>query len=536
MKSLSYTPAPKSKRKVRRERNPMDRMIQAKIRELTVEEKVGQLLVVGLSGKSLGPKTIAFLQKIKPGSVILFSRNLGNYSQVRALTDRLQNVSQQYSGLPLLIMIDQEGGVVTRVKVGTSLPSALALAQTRHPDFVRDYSMTMGALLNRLGINMNLAPVLDVSDPNSASFIGSRSFGESPQEVAELGAAFALGQWDAGVIPTAKHFPGHGGLRTDSHKETPRKNLTLSELAQKDLLPFKAFSDLEVPTAMMLGHVSFPKIDSSGYPAAFSKTLNHDLLREQLGYEGLSITDDLEMAGAEKVGSINERTIQAVLAGNDMIMVAWSTKRQLQAFETLVNAVKTGRISEERLNQSLERIFKAKILAQRKAQEFETKEVERLRLKLVDLSKDVKRLSFQSSLRTNDFSKTLPVLGEETLVYSSDPKFFKNFNKAFMRSSRWISLSKKNVKTRIESINHSVPKHPFIFYVSGIGTARWLDRLSAEHKRLAIVINTNQPGAIKNPQDFLKIVHLNSSSPESGAWLAEYLNQSTPVRQPSAEP
>lgn len=516
--------------------DPIDTAIEEKLKSLSLEEKIGQLLVIGFSGKSLSSKTQILLNQIKPGSVILFSRNIGTYKQLRKFTEQLQATSQTYSKLPMLIMVDQEGGVVTRVKVGTSLPSALALAQTRHPQFIRSYSRTMGRLLNHLGINMNLAPVLDVSNPNEASFIGSRSFGRSPEEVSRLGVSFAQGQWDAGIIPTAKHFPGHGGLKTDSHKVTPLKNQTLNELIESDVKPFKAYTNLQFPTAMMLGHVGFPKIDQTGFPAAFSKKLNHDLLREYLNYDGLTITDDLEMAGAEKVGSISDRTIQAVLAGNDMIMVAWSEKRQLQAYNTLLKAVRSGGISEERINQSVKRILRAKKLVENKSLDYDLKEVEQSRKKLVELSKDVKRLSFQSALRRAPFSsQALPTLGESIFVYSSDKTFFNYFKKTYLKTSQWIPLSKKNVKAKIHELNLRPTKTPFIFYVSGTGTARWLDRLTTENKRNAIVINSNQPGAIRNSKDFLKVVHINSTSPESGAWLADYLNKLDPLRIPTGD-
>lgn len=518
------------------QRSPLIKEIDDQIRMLSIEEKVGQLLVIGFSGRALNSKTKALLHKIKPGSVILFSRNIGTYKQLRKFTDQLQKTSKAYSKLPMLIMVDQEGGVVTRVKVGTSLPSALALAQTRHPQFIRSYSRTMGRLLNHLGINMNLAPVLDVSNPEEASFIGSRSFGKSPDEVSRLGVSFAQGQWEAGVIPTAKHFPGHGGLKTDSHKVTPIKSQSLEELIESDVRPFKDFTSLNFPTAMMLGHVGFPKIDQSGFPAAFSKKLNHDLIRDHLNYEGLTITDDLEMAGAEKVGTIAERTIQAVLAGNDLIMVAWSEKRQVQAYNTLLKAVKSGRISEQRVDESVRRILLAKKLIEKKSLNYDLKMVEHNRKRLVELSKDVKRLSFQSALRRAPFStEKIPDLGEELFVYSSDKSFYKYFKTTYLKASQWIALSKKNVEAKIHEINLRPAKSPFIFYVSGTGTARWLDRLTTENKKQAIVINSNQPGAIRNSKDFLKVVHIHSTSPESGAWLADYLNKLDPLRAPTGE-
>ncbi len=509
----------------------IDRMIA----NMSLEEKAGQLLVIGFSGKSLNKQSLQILKKIHPGGVILFSRNISSYKQLRRLTDQIQKSSLRRTSLPKFIMLDQEGGVVTRVKVGTSLPSAFSLGETHHLPFIYQYSLTMGSLLNQLGVNMNLAPVLDISDPDAPSFIGSRSFGSAPDEVGSLGETFAQGQWNAGVIPTAKHFPGHGGLQTDSHKATPKKNLTYSELQQNDLIPFQKFSDLNFPTAMMLGHVSFPKIDASAYPAAFSKKLNHELLREKMNYSGLAITDDLEMTGAEKVGTIAERTVQAVLAGNDMIMVAWSRNRQISAHRTLVQAIKEGVIPQDRLNDSLRRILKAKILVSQKAKLFNEKQVEQLRRKLVQQSKEVKKLSFQSSLKDGGSSKTIPTIHEDIEVYSSDPVFFKNFKSRFLKKASWFSLSKNNVEKRIVHLNQRNSVKPFVFYVSGKITARWLDQLNPLQKSGAIVINTNQPGAIKNPEQFLKVVHMGSSSPESGAWLAEFLNQSHGIRKPTSD-
>lgn len=498
--------------------------IQNQLDGMSLSSKLGQFLVVGISGKVFTKELDKQLTNLKPGGIILFSRNIQSFQQLRTLTEQLQAHAQRNKIPPYFIMLDQEGGSVTRVKIGTPLPSALALSKTNSPEFVRSYSNTMGELLNRLGINMNLAPVLDVSDPKSASFIGSRSFGKSNESVAKLGLAFAQGQWDAGVIPTAKHFPGHGGLNQDSHKVTPVKNISIEELISGEGFPFSQYAKLDFPTAIMLGHVSYPLIDQTRFPAAFSKEVATALLRERMEYKGLALTDDLEMAGAEMVGNMAQRTVQAFKAGNDMIMVAWSTNRQVSALKALEDGANRKEISEGRIQQSLIRILEAKFLALQKRSAYSMDSVTQLQRRLGQQSNEIKKLSFQSALSDPTSAIAFENSKDPIQIISSDEGFYRFFKKSFHGPSRFVKVTKGNIAKTIRSLNGHPSTQPFIFYVSGLGTARWLERLTLENKQQAIVINTNQPGAIKSAEDFLRVVHINSQSPESGGWLAHYLN------------
>lgn len=507
--------------------------VDAKIQSMSSEEKIGQLLILGFSGTTFTPQLKRILLEVKPGGLILFSRNIKSFKQLRRLNDDLQAFALKQGLPPYLIMIDQEGGSVTRVKISSPLPSALALSKTNNADFIRSYSATMAELLNRLGINMNLAPVLDVSDPSQNSFIGSRSFGKSSDSVSKLGIAFAEGQWEGGLIPTAKHFPGHGGLSADSHKVTPVKDVTREELMAVDGKPFTEYSQLPFPKAVMLGHVSYPKIDKSRFPAAFSSEIVGGLLREEINFTGIAITDDLEMAGANMVGTMEERTVQAVNAGNDMIMVAWSESRQKKAHQALLKATEKELLSISRVDQSLRRILTAKYLVQQKNAPYSGKALTRLQSRLAFLSKEVKKLSFQSALGEKLGLDLLNLSQDPIQVVSSDSKFYRTFKNALKRPSQHVFVSKNNISKVIAQINGQTPKNPFIFYVSGMGTARWISRLTPEAKMKAIVINTNQPGAINADDSYLKVVNINSPSPESGEWLAQYLNPL--FRSPAAD-
>ncbi|NJL23838.1 MAG: glycoside hydrolase family 3 protein [Calothrix sp. SM1_5_4] len=178
--------------------------------------------------------------------------------------------------------------------------------------------------------------------------------------MSEMTLAYSKGLNAGGVLPTAKHFPGHGGTSQDSHQTTPRKMSSLEELQKRDFVPFEKFTEVIFPRAIMMAHLSLPKIDASGVPATYSSTIIKNQLRDVIGYDGLVITDDLEMSGAAIKGDIGERAIKAFLAGNDMLMLAGSPRNQRKAFLDMVKAVHSGRIPLSRLNESVTRILEAK--------------------------------------------------------------------------------------------------------------------------------------------------------------------------------
>lgn len=494
--------------------------------KLSLRQKIGQLMIVGFSGTEYRHSLKWLVPKIQPGALIAFGRNVRTLPQVTALNRLAQSHSMKLNNLPLFIMVDQEGGSVARIKTKPSMPSALALGTTNDIELVSQMGLLMGNLLGTLGFNFNLAPVLDIGDPKRPSFIGNRAFGGDTELVSRMSGAFSQGLADAKIIPTAKHFPGHGGLAQDSHKKTPSKLMSLEELEANDLVPFKAFSKMDFPSAIMVAHVAFPHIDESGLPAAFSHVIISDILRDKMGYRGLVITDDIEMLGAEFAGDVGERAIKAVEAGCDMVMVAWSPKRQLEAFNALLSAVKDGRISEERLNQSVLRILTAKLKLEKPATRYAAKDL-KLKLKsnlsaLRDLTQKVHRQNFLRSAADalppdSGFSET-----QSFVVFTSDPTFYSEFQRVTKNPSRLARLTPSTLKD-VPSEMAKDPDALGIYYATGTATARRLNSIPRELAARMYIVNGTFPGAIDTPERFRAVVNMNTLDPASGYWLAEIL-------------
>ncbi len=331
---------------------------------MTLDQKVGQLLFIGISDTQISNRTAKDLRELQPGAIILFKRNILGLRQTARLTSSLKLISKESSSLPLLIATDQEGGRVARVEFTPAMPSPLALGMTKDPKIVEAVSFEAGKFLRYLGFNMNLAPVLDVLSERGSSFIGERSFGSSPKLVSDLGLAFAQGQLRAGIIPTSKHFPGAGLLTKDPHVET----VSVDEYSKSLLFPFIQFAQV-FPSAVMLSHSSYPKIDPSGVPATFSKKIISNLLIQELGYKGLIITDDLQMGAAKNtarnvglLSRIGQNAVRSFLAGADLIMITWSPKEQKLAKKALIDAVKSGQISMSDLDARVNKINQIKNL------------------------------------------------------------------------------------------------------------------------------------------------------------------------------
>lgn len=321
-------------------------------------KKIGKLMVVGFPGKAITSEVKNLIHDYHIGAIILFSRNIGTKDEVYTLTRDLQNEAKQAGyERPLFICLDQENGIVRRLGEGTTLfPGAMALGATEQPKLAYDVSFATGKELKALGINWNLAPVLDVNNNPDNPVIGVRSFSESPDKVAEFGRAAMQGMQDAGVITTLKHFPGHGDTNVDSHLDLPMIAHDLKRLKQVELKPFKACIE-EGADVVMTAHVHFPAIESEkNRPATLSKNVLTHLLREKLNYNGVITTDCMEMdAIADTVGT-EQGAVEAIKAGADFIMVSHTMERQIGAIHAIETAIKHGEIDEETINQSVQRI------------------------------------------------------------------------------------------------------------------------------------------------------------------------------------
>ena len=328
---------------------------------LSLRRKIGQLLMAGFDGLEPDAQIERLIRNHHLGGLILFRRNIAHPDQIAALNRSLQRINAEQADIPLLIAVDQEGGVVARVEDGvTPLPSALAFRATGSVADCEALTRVANEELRLLGFNVNFAPVLDVNNNRYNPVIGVRAYGETAAEVCEYGLAALRGIQAAGIAATAKHFPGHGDTDVDSHLGLPRVPHDRARLDEVELAPFRAAIAAGVD-AIMSAHVVFPAFEPDpDIPSTLSRAVMSDLLRRELGFLGVVFTDCLEMAAiADGIGVV-EGALRAFKAGADVLLVSHREDRQVAVIEALVAAVENGEISEARIDESLVRILALK--------------------------------------------------------------------------------------------------------------------------------------------------------------------------------
>ena len=278
-------------------------LIEAIVSEMTAEEKIGQLFMLGYLEEEPDSFILEEIKAGRVGNVKVFGWNATDTDKVASAVAEMQKAaSRTRFSIPLIVATDQEGGWVRHVKGKTSVtPGNNAIGATGQLYDAYESGRLIAAELRVLGINMNFAPVVDLFDDPEADLIGPRTFSGNPKETAALAIAFFHGQEASRVLSTAKHFPGHGRTGIDSHVYMPRINLSESQLKSHELIPFAALVKEKIP-AIMSGHLNFPKITGAGTSASLSPHVLKDLLRDEMKYDGLIITDDLLMGGAQKPG------------------------------------------------------------------------------------------------------------------------------------------------------------------------------------------------------------------------------------------
>ncbi|QCJ44185.1 beta-N-acetylhexosaminidase [Bacillus sp. S3] len=346
-------------------------LIGQAINKMSMEEKVGQMLMPdfrnwkGQNVTVMNDEIAALVKKYHLGGVILFRENTVTAAQTTKLVSAYQEAAEKYG---LLVSVDQEGGIVTRLQFGTDFPGNMALGASRSEELAEKVGKAIGEELNAVGINMNFGPVLDVNNNPDNPVIGVRSFGEDPKLVAKLGNAYIKGLHDTGTAGAAKHFPGHGDTATDSHLGIPEVPHDMDRLKQVELYPFQQAMDAGID-AVMSAHVTFPKIDSTkaiskkdGTEIAIPGTLSHKvltgLMREEMGFKGVIVTDAMNMqAISDHFGPV-DAAVRAVKAGTDIVLMPVGLESVANG---LYDAVNSGDISIERIDQSVERILTLKL-------------------------------------------------------------------------------------------------------------------------------------------------------------------------------
>jgi beta-N-acetylhexosaminidase len=327
----------------------------SKVSGMSVGDMVGQMFVVSVGGTQPDYYIEKMVRKRNVGGVILFGYNMKSEEQVESLTSSLQQLSMQTDpAVPLFVAVDQEGGDIASAPWVAPQPAAAQVGSRADPDEAHDIAATMGRQLLWAGINTDFAPVVDTG---FGAAIGNRSYGEDPELVARMGAAAVEGFEQAGVISAAKHFPNHGPATSDSHVSLPVIRHDEQTLRSYDLPPFQAAVDAGVPM-MMVGHLVYPAIDPHN-PASLSREAI-SMVRRDLGFDGVVVTDDLAMAGAKGGGTPSEAAVEAVKAGADLLVVSSPPQQQADAYDAVVAAVESGEIPRSRIEKSVERLLTVK--------------------------------------------------------------------------------------------------------------------------------------------------------------------------------
>src|SRR5437868_3269286 len=340
---------------------------------LPFEQQIGQFFFIGLPGKTIDSEARELIEEIKPGGIILFGRNVESPDQVRKLLDDARALVPTQ----LLCGIDQEGGLVDRLReIFPAMPSARALRQHGDLAGVRTLGRITGELLRMLGIDINFAPVMSIITRERSQLTNglySRSFGSSPGEVLGYTMVYMRGLQGTGCLGCLKHFPGIGAGTVDSHIEMPMVPLSRDDLLAQDLAPYiELFQPADDRVrVVMVSHGGFPNIDikkgtTGGLvePASISASIVSKLLRHEMGYKHLIVTDDLEMGAIAKHCEIEEATVKAFNAGEDMLLICATPETIRRGYRALLEAARDKRISERRIQGSLKRIAATKTLAQ----------------------------------------------------------------------------------------------------------------------------------------------------------------------------
>lgn len=335
-------------------------MSRFKLDKMTIKDKIGQISMYGIEGTEITDDTINLIKEYRVGNIILFARNVKSPKQLFELTQGLQKLAKAEFDIPMFISIDQEGGMVTRIFDGsTFFPGAMTISATNKLENSYNMGRIMGKELNAMGINMNLAPILDVNNNPKNPVIGVRSFSDKPKVVAEYSWQFARGLQEEHVFATGKHFPGHGDTNVDSHLGLPTINHDLDVLEHMEFVPFRYNIDNGIK-GIMSSHINFSKLTKDGIPATLSKEVMTDLLRDDFGFKGLLVSDSMTMKGVIQKYSAEEATLMAINAGIDLTCLCHPESPRRETLEYLYEAVEDGRLKEESIDILLNRVLKAK--------------------------------------------------------------------------------------------------------------------------------------------------------------------------------
>jgi len=326
--------------------------IEELIANMTLEEKIAQMFVIYVNKNVVDRDLKAFLEKNKPSGIILMKENFSTYDNTKKFVQDIKNLSE----IPPIISVDQEGGRVQRLKFlsdvnVTDIPDMLTLGETNDMKLAYQTGKVIAEELRSIGVNVVYAPVVDVFSNKENKVIGNRSFGSDANQVSRMALSLANGIEDNGVIATYKHFPGHGDTSIDSHDNLPVISKSYEELESLELIPFVQAVNNDAKL-IMIGHIAFPNLTNDNTPASLSKVLITDILKNKLNYNGLVITDALNMDALTKNYSSEDIIIKAIEAGVDLLLMPDDLEKSIEVVK--------NKISEERIDESVKKILSFK--------------------------------------------------------------------------------------------------------------------------------------------------------------------------------
>lgn len=330
------------------------------INTLTLEEKIGQMIMAGFPSRYYDKAVNELIEEFKIGNVILFANNIASKEKLAALTAELQNNFIKNTKVPGFIAIDQEGGMVTRIyKDAAFFPGNMSFAAANVKGSTLIEGKIEGEELRALGINMNLAPVMDVNCNPDNPVIGARSYSDKPEKAAELGTDLIRGLKESGVIAVCKHFPGHGDTNMDSHTSLPAVNHSIDRLQKVELFPFKKAIEKGLD-GILSAHVIFSAFEKEKIPATLSYKVLTELLKNKMGFRGLIITDCMEMKAISEHYGSEKAAVMAIKAGADIICISHSREVVISCVQEIKEAVLVGRLVESRINDAVTKILEIK--------------------------------------------------------------------------------------------------------------------------------------------------------------------------------
>ena len=344
------------KQQIKQENLTIDEKVDKIVESMSQTEKLGQMVMIGIQGIKVDDDSLYMLNQYHMGGVILFDRNMESPEQVKQLTSDLQ--AQSNEKVPLFIGIDEEGGDVVRMAEKlTPPPSQKEIGATGDIEQAKTWAIKTAKSLKDMGINVNFAPVADVGSNDK------RSYSTDANTVIDFVRAATKGYQQENIIYSLKHFPGIGKGKVDSHIDSSSIDVAKEVLMTEDILPFKTIIDESDPNDyfILVSHLKYLALDEE-YPASLSSKIMTDLLRNELGYKGIIITDDMEMGAVANHNDFRSIGVNAVKAGADIVLVCHEYEHQQEVYLGLLDAVNNGEISQERIDESIKRIIKVKLL------------------------------------------------------------------------------------------------------------------------------------------------------------------------------